>query len=104
LGVLAKLAFQHARHFMPLDPIVKGFLDQMAAAGGPKMSEAGAAVARETFVGMMQIAGPKDVPVGKTENLTVPGPGGPFRSASTRRLRRDAIQCRRSSIITAADG
>ena len=63
---------------MPLDSIVKGFLDQMAAAGGPKMSEAGAAVARETFVGLMQIAGPKDVPVGKTENLTVPGPGGPI--------------------------
>ena len=62
---------------MPLDPIVKGFLDQMAAAGGPKMSEVGPAVARETFVAMMQLVGPKDVPVGKTENLTVPGPGGP---------------------------
>ena len=63
---------------MPLDPMVKGFLDQMAAVPGPKMSEAGAQVARETFVGLMQLVGPKDVPVGKTENLTVPGPGGPI--------------------------
>ncbi|MGZ5930574.1 MAG: alpha/beta hydrolase [Rhizomicrobium sp.] len=63
---------------MPLDPMVKGFLDQMAAVPGPKMSEAGAQVAREIFVGLMQLVGPKDVPVGKTENLTVPGPGGPI--------------------------
>jgi len=63
---------------MPLDPLVKAFLDQMAAAPGPKMSEVGAAVARETFVGYMQLLGPKDVPVGKTENLTVPGPAGPI--------------------------
>ena len=63
---------------MPLDPLVKGFLDQMAAVPGPKMSEAGAQIARETFVGLMQLVGPKDVPVGKTENLAVPGPGGPI--------------------------
>lgn len=61
---------------MPLDPLVKGFLDQMAAAPGPKMSEAGATVARDIFVALMQLVGPKDVPVGKTENLTIPGPGG----------------------------
>lgn len=63
---------------MPLDPLVKGFLDQMAAVPGPKMSEAGAAVAREVFVGLMQLVGPKDVPIGKMENLSVPGPGGPI--------------------------
>jgi acetyl esterase len=61
---------------MPLDPLVKGFLDQMQAAPGPKMSEAGAPAAREIFVALMQLVGPKDVPVGKTENLTVPGPAG----------------------------
>jgi acetyl esterase len=33
-------------------------------------------VAREIFVALMQLVGPKDVPVGKTENLTIPGPGG----------------------------
>jgi acetyl esterase len=63
---------------MPLDPLVKGFLDQMQAAPGPKMSEAGAQVAREIFVALMQLVGPKDVPVGRTENLTVPGPAGPI--------------------------
>ena len=63
---------------MPLDPLVKGFLDQMAAVPGPKMSEAGPVAAREIFVGLMQLVGPKDVPVGKTENLTVPGPAGPI--------------------------
>ena len=61
---------------MPLDPIVKGFLDQMKAAGGPKMSEIGAVAAREQFNALMQLAGPKDVPVGKTENITVPTPAG----------------------------
>jgi len=57
---------------MPLDPIVKGFLDQMKAAGGPKMSEVGAEAARAQFAALMQLAGPKDVPVGKTENRIVP--------------------------------
>jgi acetyl esterase len=61
---------------MPLDPIVKGFLDQMKAAGGPKMSEAGALAGREQFNGLMQMVGPKDVPVGKIENITVPTPSG----------------------------
>ncbi|MEJ1970766.1 MAG: alpha/beta hydrolase [Rhizomicrobium sp.] len=63
---------------MPLDPIVKGFLDQMKAVGGPKMSEAGAPGGREQFVALMQMVGPRDVPVGKTQNLTVPGPAGPI--------------------------
>jgi acetyl esterase/lipase len=60
---------------MPLDPLVKAFLDQMKAVPGPKMSEMGPVAARETFVQMMQLVGPKDVPVGKTENRLVPGPG-----------------------------
>jgi acetyl esterase/lipase len=57
---------------MPLDPIVKGFLDQMKAAGGPKMSEAGAEAGRAQFAALMQLVGPKDVPVGRTENRIVP--------------------------------
>ena len=28
----------------------------------------------------MRVAGPKDVPIGKTENISIPGPGGPLRS------------------------
>ncbi|HJW39612.1 MAG TPA: alpha/beta hydrolase [Rhizomicrobium sp.] len=61
---------------MPLDPIVKGFLDQMKAMGGPKMSEAGAAAGREQFAALLQMVGPRDVPVGKVENKTVPTPAG----------------------------
>jgi len=63
---------------MALDPLLKGFLDQMGAVPGPKMWELSAAEARATFVGLMQLVGPKDVPIGKTENLNVPGPGGPI--------------------------
>jgi acetyl esterase len=61
---------------VPLDPLVKGFLDQMASVPGPKMWEVPPAVARETFNAMMQLVGPKDVPIGKVQNLTMPGPGG----------------------------
>jgi len=61
---------------MPLDPLVKAFLDQMKAVPGPKMSEAGAEIARATFNALMQMVGPRDVPVGKTENRAVPGAAG----------------------------
>ncbi|HEY2070103.1 MAG TPA: alpha/beta hydrolase [Rhizomicrobium sp.] len=61
---------------MPLDPLVKGFLDQMAAMPGPKMWEIPASMARDMFGGMMQLVGPKDVPIGKVQNLVMPGPGG----------------------------
>ncbi|HTQ14742.1 MAG TPA: alpha/beta hydrolase [Rhizomicrobium sp.] len=61
---------------MPLDPLVKGFLDQMGAVPGPKMWELPAAAAREMFAAMMLLVGPKDVPIGKVQNLVMPGPGG----------------------------
>ena len=61
---------------MPLDPLVKAFLDSMKAVPGPKMSEMAPADARATFDGLMQMVGPKDVPVGKTENIVVPGAAG----------------------------
>ncbi len=61
---------------MPLDTLLKGFLDQMAAIPGPKMWELAPSVARDTFAGMMQLVGPKDVPIGKVQNLTIPGPAG----------------------------
>ncbi|MGH6871608.1 MAG: alpha/beta hydrolase [Rhizomicrobium sp.] len=61
---------------MPIDPLVKGFLDQMAAVPGPKMWEVPAPAAREVFAAMMQLVGPRDVPIGKVQNLTMPGPGG----------------------------
>lgn len=61
---------------MALNPLVKGFLDQMAAVPGPKMWELAPAQAREMFGVMMQLVGPKDVPIGNVQNLTMPGPGG----------------------------
>lgn len=61
---------------MPLDPIMKAFLDQMAAQEGPQMYELPPVAAREMFAALMQLAGPKDVPIGKIANLTCPGPGG----------------------------
>lgn len=61
---------------MPLDPIVKAFLDQVASAQGPKMWEMTPEQGREAFRVMMQLVGPKDVPIGKVENRTIPGPGG----------------------------
>ena len=34
------------------------------------------AVTRQSFAGMMGLVGPKDVPVGRIENFTIPGPAG----------------------------
>jgi acetyl esterase len=62
---------------MPLDPVLKSFLDQMAAVPGPKMWEMSPPDARQAFIGLFQVAGPKDVPIGRTENLSVPGGDGP---------------------------
>lgn len=61
---------------MPLDPMMKAFLDQMAAVPGPKMWDVSPADARLMFNAMMQLVGPQDVPIGKVQNLTMPGPGG----------------------------
>jgi acetyl esterase len=56
---------------MPLDPLVKAFLDQMALVPGPKMFELPPDQGRAMFVAMMQMFGPKDVPVGGVKNLSV---------------------------------
>src|SRR5580704_5894728 len=65
---------------MPLDPLVKAFLDQAAAMPRPKPWETPIAVVRKNFAGMMGLVGPKDVPVGKTKNFTIPGPAGEIRA------------------------
>ncbi|HUO92693.1 MAG TPA: alpha/beta hydrolase [Rhizomicrobium sp.] len=61
---------------MPLDPIMKAFLDQMALQPAPKMHELPAPAARQMFAALMELAGPKDVPIGKVANLTCRGPAG----------------------------
>jgi acetyl esterase len=61
---------------MPLDPIMKAFIDQMALQPAPKMYELPAPAARMMFAAIMEMTGPKDVPIGKVANLVCPGPGG----------------------------
>jgi len=67
---------------MPLDPMVKAFLDRAAQIPRPKIWDVPPMIARQSFSGMMQLTGPKDVAVGKVENFTIPGPGGPIRARS----------------------
>jgi len=64
---------------MPLDPLLKTILDQMAANPAPKFADIAASDGRAMFTAMMQLVGPKDVPIGKVENLTMPGPAGDLR-------------------------
>jgi acetyl esterase/lipase len=61
---------------MPLDPLVKAFLDQMALQPTPKMWELPPALAREAMDAMMQLVGPKDVPIGKVLNRAIPAEHG----------------------------
>src|SRR5580704_7524363 len=65
---------------MPLDPLVKAFLDKAAAIPRPKAWEMPPLMARQSFAAMMQLTGPKDVGVGKIDNFTIPGPGGKIRA------------------------
>ena len=67
---------------MPLDPLVIAFLDRAAQIPRPKPWDAPVALVRQSFAGMMQMTGPKDVAVGKVDNLTIPGPGGEIRARS----------------------
>jgi len=61
---------------MPLDPVLKAFLDQVASMGGPKTWEMRPSEAREAFAGLMQLAGPKDIPIGKVSNIAIPTANG----------------------------
>jgi acetyl esterase/lipase len=61
---------------MPLDPLLKAFLDQLEAQPQPKLWEMDPPAAREMFAALMQAVGPKDVPIGSVSDFTMPGPGG----------------------------
>jgi acetyl esterase len=69
---------------MPLDPLLKGFLDQLDAQPQPKLWQVSPPAAREMFAALMQAVGPKDVPVGKVANLSIPGPAGEISARSYR--------------------
>lgn len=61
---------------MALDGIVKGLLDQMAANPMPKLWEIAPAQGREMYRMMASTLEPPSLPIGKIENLTMPGPAG----------------------------
>jgi acetyl esterase len=69
---------------MPLDPLVKAFLDQATAIPRPKMWDMPIGMARRSFAGMMGLVGPQAIPVGKIANFSVSGPAGeiPLRAYS----------------------
>jgi acetyl esterase len=67
---------------MPLDPLVKAFLDQAAAMPRPKMWDMPLGAVRHSFAAFMAMVGPQGVPVGRIENSTFPGPAGPVRLRS----------------------
>jgi len=61
---------------MPLDPAAKNLLDLLAAAGRPKVWQVGAVEGREGLRKLAQAADAKDVPIGRIDNGTWPGPAG----------------------------
>ena len=65
---------------MPLDPLVKAFLDKAAATPRRRAWDMTPDEVRQAFVTMVQQTGPKDVPVGRVENFTIPGPGGEMKA------------------------
>jgi acetyl esterase len=62
---------------MPLDPLVKAFLNQAAVIPRPKMWQLPPGAARASFAGMMGLVGPQNVAVGRVENLSIPMTAGP---------------------------
>ena len=67
---------------MPLDPLVKAFLDRATAIPRPKAWDMPVPVTRQSFAGMMQLTAAKDVAVGKVDNFTIPGPGSALKARS----------------------
>jgi acetyl esterase len=63
---------------MPIDPAAKNLLDLLVAAGRPKVWQVGAIEGREGLRKLAQLADAKDVPIGRIENATWPGPAGPL--------------------------
>lgn len=59
-----------------LDPQAKAILDMMAEQEGPKMSDLPPPEARAMYKAMGQMMEPQDLPIGKVEDRTIPGPGG----------------------------
>jgi len=63
---------------MPLDPGVRGLLDTLVAAQRPRLWQLSPPEAREAFIALVKAMEAKDVPIGATEDGTLPGRGGPL--------------------------
>jgi len=61
---------------MSLDPQVEAMLAQLAENPAPKLWEMPLADARATYEGMAAVLDLPDVPIGKTEDISIPGPAG----------------------------
>jgi acetyl esterase len=59
---------------MALDPILKGLLDQMTANPAPKLWEMPPPAGREMFRTIAATLDAQDVPIGKVEDRSIPGP------------------------------
>jgi acetyl esterase len=59
-----------------LDPQIKALLDQMAADPQPKLWEMPLDDARASYAALNALVDAQNVPIGKVENRTVPGPAG----------------------------
>ncbi len=61
---------------MTLNAQVQALLDQMAENPMPSITELPAPEARALFAAMAENTDPKGIPIGKVEDLTIPGPAG----------------------------
>jgi len=61
---------------MALDPQVEAMLAQLAENPAPKLWEMPVADARATYEAMSGLLDPTDTPIGKTEDISIPGPAG----------------------------
>jgi acetyl esterase len=61
---------------MPIDAIVKGLLDEMAANPQPKLWEMPPAQGRELFRAIAAQLDTQGISIGKVENMQIPGPAG----------------------------
>lgn len=61
---------------MSLDPQIEALLGQLAENPGPKLSDLPAPEARAMYTAMGSLLDQQDVAIGKTEDMSIPGPGG----------------------------
>jgi acetyl esterase len=63
---------------LPLDPHVRGLLEALVAAQRPKTWQLTPLEARERMNALAKLVDAKDVPIGRIEDGTLPGPAGPL--------------------------